>query len=305
MLTLALVWFLTTAVADTSRPAAEGADVLASFFPSSNEIDQWVQSDSLRIFEGRDLYLLIDGGADIYFEYGFIRAGSAHYGNTGGNQLSLEIYEMKGPESGYGIFSFLAAGTGRPASFGQAAISGEDFVIFWKGRFVVSVTALDEGGRTGLSELVRAGDLKMKSEGSRPILTEVLLQPQFANSEVVYLRGALGFDRQPGPGRGSLFRFREGVSGAFGKCQTFVLRYETAAERDSAQQRVLKVMVNQGGYAYVSQGRSTGLLRSNRGAYLHVLGSEQYLQLVSGEGREDVLETAKKLRIAATGQKRQ
>jgi hypothetical protein len=304
MLALAIVWLWTSAAADTVRPSAEEADLLESCFPSSDEIKQWVRSDSIRIFEGRELYLLIDGGADIYLEYGFVRAGTERFANAAGNQISLEMYEMKGPESAYGIFSFLAAGTGRPASFGQAGTSGEDFVIFWKGRFVVSVTALDEGGRAGLSEVARAVDLKMKSGGSRPALTEVLLQPAFANSEVVYLRGALGFDRQAGPGHGSRFRFREGVSGMFGKCQTFVLRYETSAERDSARWRVLDILVREAGYTEERAGDGARILKSRRGGYLYVLDSGRHLLLVSGVVKQEVLETGARLKTAAAGLER-
>jgi hypothetical protein len=304
MTALAFLWFAIAAAAGTPRSAGEGADVLASCFPSSNEIGKWVRSDSLRVFEGRDLYLLIDGGADIYLEYGFMRAGSVRYADAAGNQLSLEIYEMKDPESAYGIFSFLAAGTGRPASFGQAGIFGEDFIIFWKGRFVVSVTALDEGARTGLSEVARAGDLRMKSEGLRPALTGVLLQPHFVNSDVVYLRGALGFDRQPGPGRGSVFRFREGVSGVFGTCQTFVLRYETTSERDSARQRALDILIKEAGYTEEPAGLLPRMLKSRRGEYLYSLDSGPYLLLISGMERQEVLGTGERLKAATSGLER-
>jgi hypothetical protein len=304
MVALALVWFAMSEPAVTLRLAAGGAEVLASCFPSSGDIGQWVRSDSLRFFEGRELYRLIDGGADIYFEYGFMQAGSARYANAAGYQLSLEVYEMKSPECAYGIFSFLAAGTGRPAAFGQGGISGEDFVIFWKGRFVVSVTALDEGGRTGLSELARKVDLRMKPEGTRPAITKVLLQPQFANIEVVYLRGALGFDRQPGPGRGNVFRFREGVSGMFEQCQTFVLRYETTTERDSAERRALDVLINEAGYTDESAGLVTRLLRSRRGEYLWALGSGPYLLLVSGKERQGVLRTGERLKTVAVRRRR-
>ncbi len=304
MIVLALVWFLTPAVADTLRSTGEGADVLASYFPSSHETGQWVRTDSLRIFEGRDLYQLIDGGADIYFEYGFIRAGAVRYANAAGNQVSLEIYEMKGAESAYGIFSFFVAGTGRPVSFGQAGVSGEDFVIFWKGRFVVSVTALDEGSRAGLPEIARAADLRTKSNGARPSITGVLLQPSFANSEVVYLRGPLGFDRQPGPGRGSVFRFREGASGVFGKCQTFVLRYDTVAGRDSAQQRALHILIKESGYVEEPTGSLNRILKSRRGEYLYFLNSGRYLLLVSGVDREGVLGSGKRLKTVTAGLKR-
>jgi len=55
-------------------------------------------------FNGNSLWGYIDGGADIYLEYGFkrmlvqeVRAHNHH--------LKIDIYEMKGAEAAYGIFS--------------------------------------------------------------------------------------------------------------------------------------------------------------------------------------------------------
>jgi Family of unknown function (DUF6599) len=300
MFALALAWLSLWAGDDVPPPAPVEADSLASYFPSSNAIDHWRRLDSLRVFRGNELYLLIDGGADIYLEYGFSRVGALHFVNGRMGQAALEIYEMNDPISAYGIFSYLAAGTGKPASIGQSGIGGEDFVIAWKGRYVVSVTALDEGGRGELIDLARAVDLKMKAEGGRPPLVDVLLAPDFAHREVVYLRGPLSFDRQPGPGHGHVFRFLEGSSGTRGACQSFVLRYATPAGRDSAQRGALRALTGEAGYAEESATGSTHLLGNHWGEYLFAQGVGSYLLLVSGKDKKEVQDCGKGLKDAAS-----
>ncbi len=57
-----------------------------------------------RIFAGKSLFGYIDGGAELYLEYGFTSAWVSEISLMGG-KYKTEIYKMNGPEEAFGIFS--------------------------------------------------------------------------------------------------------------------------------------------------------------------------------------------------------
>jgi hypothetical protein len=277
---------------------AEAERTLASFFPSACGI--WHPADTLRIFAGKKLYDLIDGGADVYLEYGFVRAGARHYSVAAGGEISLEIHEMRDTLAAWGIFSFLTAGTGSPAAFGQEGVEGDDFVIFWKSRFLVLVTALNENGRSGLSSLADAASEHIRPAGRKPELARTLLLPEFQNSEVVLVKGAVAFERRAEIGLGNIFHVREGVSGVWNDCRTFVLRYPNKRESRSAELAGIRLLKGRGGFTQHSGGDVPGFLSGPRGKLIHVARDRRYLLLTVGENAEKVRSTAAALAKAAS-----
>jgi hypothetical protein len=57
-----------------------------------------------RTFNGASLFGYIDGGAELYLEYGFSAAWVSELSYMGG-KYKTEIYRMNGPEESFGIFS--------------------------------------------------------------------------------------------------------------------------------------------------------------------------------------------------------
>ena len=72
--------------------------------PDSSETVGWHAPDSARVFVGNNLFLLIDGGAPVYLEYGFGQVVAQRYVNEKNERVSLEIYEMIDAGAAYGMF---------------------------------------------------------------------------------------------------------------------------------------------------------------------------------------------------------
>ena len=75
----------------------------AIILPSSGFAPGWKKSESLREFPGRRLFDHIDGGADLFLEFGFKDLCLQRY-KKGKDELALEIYEMESPEAALGIY---------------------------------------------------------------------------------------------------------------------------------------------------------------------------------------------------------
>ncbi|MEJ2545670.1 MAG: hypothetical protein P8Y99_16525 [Calditrichaceae bacterium] len=71
--------------------------------PENNFIKDWHKSDYQLTFYKNDLYGYIDGGAELFLEFGFDSLLVQDYSN-GEADLSLEVYCMENPEAALGIY---------------------------------------------------------------------------------------------------------------------------------------------------------------------------------------------------------
>jgi hypothetical protein len=80
-----------------SLPAAEIVLPGDNFFPG------WKRSGPPVTFVKADLFNHIDGGAELFLEFGFEKVAIQHY-KKGSAELTLEVYEMELPESALGVY---------------------------------------------------------------------------------------------------------------------------------------------------------------------------------------------------------
>jgi hypothetical protein len=74
-------------------------------FPTVTKVDlPGAKFSQPRIFNGTSLFGYIDGGAELYLEYGFSMVTVPEIDYMGG-KYKTEIYRMNGPEEAFGIFS--------------------------------------------------------------------------------------------------------------------------------------------------------------------------------------------------------
>ena len=116
-----IVLSMTLAVAAAVLTHCGGSEVprgaIVDLAPSAREVEGWAPAGAAQVFEGEDLFQLINGGAEIYHEFGFQRALSQDYIGAEGRSIALEVYEMEGVAAAYGVYSF-KSGTGQPLDLG-------------------------------------------------------------------------------------------------------------------------------------------------------------------------------------------
>ena len=79
---------------------------LVDYLPKTGEVDNWKPADVPQTYEGDDLFTFINGGADIYHEYGFKKVIYNEYKDDNDHSINVEIYEMTNAASAFGIYSF-------------------------------------------------------------------------------------------------------------------------------------------------------------------------------------------------------
>jgi hypothetical protein len=225
---LSAAWILLTAVTASSSPGQP-----ATLPPVAGE---WTRTDSVDVYAGKDLFLLVDGGADLFIEYGFVRVLTSEYSRVPDQSVTTELYEMESPAAAYGLFTSFTVGTGAAAPVGQEAVLGEGYCIFWKGSYVGMLTAasVDSGSGQMLLQLVGELETEIRHTGSLPGLCTLLREAGLDSRTMVFVRGKLALGNQLPYAWVTSLPPAEGVLGESGTSRYLILDYADAAAAAAA-----------------------------------------------------------------------
>jgi hypothetical protein len=225
---------------------------LEAFLPDEGEIRRWKAENAPQLYKGEDLYLYIDGGAEIYHEYGFKQVLVQDYKSAAGKSLTLEIFEMANSECAFGIYTFKSSGKGKTIGVGQDGQLEEYYLNFWKGNILVTLTGFDSSPEViqGLLLTAKSVDAKIGTQGRRPSLVEIFPKEWRPISRLKYIKGALGLYNNHSFFARDVFRFKEAVIGGInkGKSTIFAFRYSSLEECRRRFQEVKAAFERDPGY---------------------------------------------------------
>jgi hypothetical protein len=103
----------------------------------------WAKAGQLRTFTGQDLFNQIDGGAELFLEFGFVKLRLQAYVRDKA-ELTLNAYEMESAAAALGVY-LMKMGRETPFSEIAARNSGEEAqVTILKGRHFIQVDNLGD-----------------------------------------------------------------------------------------------------------------------------------------------------------------
>jgi hypothetical protein len=110
--------------------------------PPGNFSPGWKKDGSFRRFDQKNLYGHIDGGAELFFEFGFVTLNYQRYKNKA-DELILEIYEMENSTSALGIY-LMKCGQETPLNNLNARNSGNPYqILLVKGACIIQIYNLN------------------------------------------------------------------------------------------------------------------------------------------------------------------
>ncbi|MBT8333911.1 MAG: hypothetical protein KJP19_05705, partial [Deltaproteobacteria bacterium] len=68
-------------------------------------LEQWSKSSDFAVYDAENLYVYINGGAELYISYQFINLISQPYVNEEDDEIKIDIFDMGSSQNAYGIFS--------------------------------------------------------------------------------------------------------------------------------------------------------------------------------------------------------
>jgi hypothetical protein len=232
---------------ESSAPAVAEEQAVVRLLPADGDVEGWQKKGEPLSFSGEELFEHINGGADIYYEYGFVTLVVQHY-VKGDKAVSIEIYDMGDVAGGFGIYSY-----GRHPTLSQIQVGGEGIVHsnglnFWRDRYNVDIRKMGPGEifADEFLALAKAIDQKIGSTTKdEPQIMKLLPPENMVARSAVFARGRLGISNQVYVAAQDLFGLEEGEGAAIARYRVgqpefsvIVAEYESEAARREAFARM-------------------------------------------------------------------
>ncbi len=217
VLLLTLLFYAATGQATSNK--------IHTFLPAPQQIAPWQKDGTLQIYRGKQLQKYLDGGADIYLEYGFQSVGVQTY-KKGDQALQIEIYQMQSPLAALGIFSFRRHYPADSTVAFPNESSKYDF-LFAKGAYFVAVTNMDGSSETA-GELKKIALFILKKIPGAPLAQSpfaVLPSSGLVADSPMLINGPLTMRVRWPLGRIHCFHFERGTRAVTGRYQSGQLHF--------------------------------------------------------------------------------
>lgn len=210
-----------------------GQSPLIALLPSENILNKWTIKDSAEVYSDEDLFMYINGGADVYLEYGFASVVTCRYINPAANNIRIEIYEMTDIDAAFGIFSLNSSGKGQPVELGNMAYRYDYYLDVWKKNFFIrcTVSRKDAGVMDTLQLFARSIDQKIENAGKVPQIIHLFDLNDIELSDLKFMRGQIALGNVFNFGHGSIAGFTEAISSKAGDTLLFAFGYKTDHDR--------------------------------------------------------------------------
>lgn len=187
---LASILICPTAFAFRDRPES-----IENRLPDPASIRPWKADGPLKTYRGENLYEYINGGAEIFYEYGFIQLAAQTY-RLDDRSITVEIYEMEHPKAAFGIYSVQRNPEMPPLEVGDAGTGSETMVSFCRERFYVLIASgvPDNGAGKAMVRMARAVSRRIGKSSNPPVLIQVLPEPFLISGSEGYVAGLLGLN---------------------------------------------------------------------------------------------------------------
>ena len=254
-----------------------GCTTPESLCPPKN-IGLWRAEGEPEVYIGDDLFAYINGGAEIYHEYGFVQVAVQRY-RRGDDNVSVEIYTMEG--DAFGIYSFARSSRGHAVNLGNGATAADYYMHFWSGPDLAVITAENEFEDFGeaVSEIATAIAGCLQPSGVEPGLLDQLPTEDRVTGSEVYFSGRLAFMNTTRPAALLFAGFEEGAAARYESGEHIVvLRWKNEAAAIQALREARQLCVASGG-AVVDTGDSGVAEFESGGHRISASGSENQITL--------------------------
>ncbi len=265
-----------------SFTAVSKANVL-SILPDSRDLPHWQVHPDHTIYQGEELFAFMNGGAELYLEYGFGKLLVAGYQNRYKDDIQLELYRMESDKAAYGVFTVLTSNMEVNGKIDQKSVMDDGRLYFWKDRFLGVIYSLEQNRRTwqSIHELANSVSLNIPSEGQIPGLMSIIDVNGLIKNPV-YFTGNIGsrdFYHLDSDLKG-LLDFNEGVIGHYSNEMMMLLGFSSSNmaenalnllnDRISTKQNIAKRRNIGDSFAYTD----------NRNNFIHLSTENRYIIII-------------------------
>ena len=159
IITTVLCTFIALVVIQCSRRTPCQQDI-SYYLPAPDRLQGWKSIDPPQNFTGKELYVYMNGGAEIYLSRGFKQLITQKYINKSNKAITLEIFEMESISSALEMYTSKIGNDGTPLAIGKEALLEDYYLNFQEENFLVTLTGFDSEKETidGLITIAKVVD---------------------------------------------------------------------------------------------------------------------------------------------------
>ena len=226
---LRLALILASLVTASSLFAADG-DGLRTRLAKLKPSEGWAETTPARVAVGNGLFELIDGGAELYQEFGFREAISWTLASPTKATIQVELYQMTDPAAAFGQLSLMQSGKYTRGELGQGSLRFSYYLALWSGPFFVSVTGSKDDAATQAEVDKLGAQLALDLPRTVGIPKWFALLPPNGLKEHKYFRGPIGLSNIQIGEVAQLFKPKQGLVGIYPGCKVLMLHLSNAAD---------------------------------------------------------------------------
>jgi len=204
--------------ATASQKGGAEEQAIKGLLPADDVVEGWIKKGEPMVFRGDNLFEHINGGADIYFEYGFVTLIVQQYAKDDKN-VTIEIYHMGDPSGAFGIYSYNRHPTLSPVEVGGDGTIHPNGILFWQDRYYVDFRQF--GTNTILESdflaLAKSIEKSIGATAEAPVLMKLLPEQNMVARSAVFARGRLGISNKVYVAPDDLFGLKDGEAAAIAR----------------------------------------------------------------------------------------
>ena len=176
--------------------AVMSASDAGKWLPKDSDIGGWQLSENHHYLP-ENLYNYINGAADLFISYGFVKLVGADYVRGPGKEgnLVVDIYDMGSKLNAFGIFQSKRDPASKSLKIGAGAFGGKRYVFFYKDHFYVEIQSYLPSGKDGDMAVMMAQKVAGEMPGNCMPPVELNYLPdvdKITGSEMYITGGILG-----------------------------------------------------------------------------------------------------------------
>jgi len=176
--------------ATAAAPPAAQADL--ALLPPDGFQGAWRRSGDARVYSGQELYQLIDGGAEIFYELGFERVTTQVY-RSGDDEVGVELYRFKDPAAALGIYLARCGEEAPAAGLADRHTAGRHQLLLVRERFFLVVDNLSGRAERAADLVTFAREIASRLPAGHEVhLLDLLPRPRRVPGSERLVRGPLG-----------------------------------------------------------------------------------------------------------------
>ena len=260
---------------------------IESLLPSNTDISPWIKNGPTNAYSDDLLFEYINGGAEIFFEYGFSRLITQEY-IYDDEIIMVDIYEMNDTAAAFGIYSVNRDYKLPALNIGDDGTQFENHVAFWQRQYFVAIRMyeVDETAKMTLTQFAKNISKQIGATSEMPPLLTHLPKNYLIPRSQGYIRGILGQNSQFYLTQDNILEIGGDaqIEGAFAsyhdndeEAHLLLIRYDNLTIAREKKELILKLFSNK----YDKQTHNdSSIYKDNRGRYYSANAFNDFLCIV-------------------------